>query len=65
MVQASYDLAEPIQDEFIDRRAWGMAALATAMSSCANPPTRAEMFECMSIKPKFETEVARKPARRR
>lgn len=66
VVEASYALAEPIKDEFIEPTGLvadgGIADGDIFMCFNFRADRAREMFECMSIKPKFETEVARKPA---
>jgi len=65
-VEKSYNLAEPIKDEFIEPTGLladgGIADGDVFMCFNFRADRAREMFECISIKPKFETEVARKPA---
>ena len=65
VVQKSYDLETPIKDEFIEPT--GLVADGGIADGdvffCFNfrADRAREMFECLSVKPKFESEVARKP----
>jgi len=66
IIEASYKLEKPIQDEFIEPT--GLVADGGIADGdvffCFNfrADRAREMFECVSIKPKFETAVARTPA---
>jgi len=66
VVEAKYALAEPQNDEFI--LPIGLVADGGIADGdvffCFNfrADRARELFECMSVKPKFETEVERKPA---